>query len=401
MDGTVLSTTCTLRDKATGKTYRFERSVDLKPAADYLAAKFHEWHLAQHGEDPTVSGWTDYVKKAYSSVAKVAKSKTVQSIYNQAKPFLKSAIKDIPGGETALEVADKAADVYVQAKKGSKQALAKVKQLKKMAEEGNAKAHYVVKVMQNVGHIINEKLAGNPNPVLPGVSAQLNYQRGGGSLYKTGIVAVSGGEQLVGSFWGSLKKVAEYSPPGLLYKGAKQVAHHPQYAIPGYLAYRGVKAAVSPHHAAPRRPGAVVDHRAHATAASRKQAAADFAPAIGPDNVAAPLAAQMTAPDSAPQYTSELPSDGYADETLYQDAMEGDFSEGQEEAYEDYEAQGGEDPNVSGWVWNRRYRTTPQAIVQSQKSPGLGLAARELYNRGMGRPATDLSQLASAALAEF
>jgi hypothetical protein len=46
---------------------------------------------------------------------------------------------------------------------------------------------------------------------------------------------------------------------------------------------------------------------------------------------------------------------------------------------------------VSGWLYNRPYRGTVDTLMSSQKSPGVGLAARELYNRGLGR---ELSQLA-------
>ncbi len=43
---------------------------------------------------------------------------------------------------------------------------------------------------------------------------------------------------------------------------------------------------------------------------------------------------------------------------------------------------------TSGWFWNPGYRTTSQYLTSVERSPGIGVAARELYNRGLGRPRT-------------
>lgn len=55
------------------------------------------------------------------------------------------------------------------------------------------------------------------------------------------------------------------------------------------------------------------------------------------------------------------------------------------------------DPQVAGWAYNRPYRTVSEALVQ--KSPGAGASARELYNRGLGQPATSTDTVARTALA--
>lgn len=43
---------------------------------------------------------------------------------------------------------------------------------------------------------------------------------------------------------------------------------------------------------------------------------------------------------------------------------------------------------VAGWTLNIPYRSTSQHVTQAAKSPGIALAARELYNRGIGQPPT-------------
>lgn len=46
-------------------------------------------------------------------------------------------------------------------------------------------------------------------------------------------------------------------------------------------------------------------------------------------------------------------------------------------------------PNqVGGWTINRGYRTVSQTLVDVDRSPGVGVALRELYNRGLGKPRT-------------
>ncbi len=47
------------------------------------------------------------------------------------------------------------------------------------------------------------------------------------------------------------------------------------------------------------------------------------------------------------------------------------------------------DTAIGGWLYNHPFRGTVEAIFASDKSPGVGLAARELYNRGLGRGKAD------------
>ena len=53
-------------------------------------------------------------------------------------------------------------------------------------------------------------------------------------------------------------------------------------------------------------------------------------------------------------------------------------------------------PWVAGWTFGP-YRSTPDTLVSLDKSPGLGLALREVYNRGLGRPATTPRAVVQAA----
>lgn len=399
--GNVLTASCHLRD-ATGQVHKLERTVDLTPAIDLVSRNLAAWHAQQHGQDATVSGWGDIVSKAVATVKKVAQNKTVHSLYEQAKPFLKDAVKKLPGGKNGMDLANKAAKVYSEAKQGSKAALAKVRQVQALAAQGDAEAKYVVKVMQNVGTIIRQKAAGLSG-LLPEVAHAVQAQRAvrdhrsGTSYYHLGVTSVSG----VGD-----ETPTEYND-----------TWNPHYDIVGWNPFVRRRKAKRPHQ--------VMDHRARP--ASQKQVnknwggrKADMAhadaqmvqhdsdhssvvPPITPD-----LAAEMMPPPlgaSAAPTTPDLPTPGY-DPYGGQDPGGGQESAYVDDSYYDggsedgpYEEQENPvDQEVSGWMYNRPYRSLSQHFLQSQKSPGVAAAARELYNRGLGRPDTTLSQLALEAL---
>ncbi len=58
----------------------------------------------------------------------------------------------------------------------------------------------------------------------------------------------------------------------------------------------------------------------------------------------------------------------------------------------------GINPFVAGWAYNRPHRSYADAVANVDKSPGVMLAARELYNRGLGRGPTTKTDLARSFL---
>jgi len=58
----------------------------------------------------------------------------------------------------------------------------------------------------------------------------------------------------------------------------------------------------------------------------------------------------------------------------------------------------GPNANISGWALNYPYRTTAQQLAALDSSPGVAVSARELYNRGLGRPKTTKGGIVSEAL---
>lgn len=398
--GNILTARCHLRD-ATGQVYTFERSVDLGPAIDLVSRNLAAWHAAQHGEEATVAGWTDIVKKAVNTVKKVAQNKTVRSLYNQAKPYIKSAVKDLPGGETALNLASKAANVYDKAKKGSQQALQAVKQVKQLAESGDAKAKFAIKVMEGVKEIVAQKEAGVAQPVLPEVAAALQEQgyRGGRGYYNLGITAVSGEDLALVGMSGAARAAQAAAKRKAIKKANKNLRSGVRDQRGGTVRQsKRLNAAWMPPKRGPglAPPPLATSYQTRATAPM--PTSVTDAPVPGAMPVPPPLASEAVAPSPA-QTTPDLPSDYYDEQEQWEDYYEQEG--GDEEYYEDESGLPYSDDEVSGWRLNRGYRTVSQHLLQSQHSPGIGIAAREIYNRGLGRPATSLTQLAREALSAF
>lgn len=55
------------------------------------------------------------------------------------------------------------------------------------------------------------------------------------------------------------------------------------------------------------------------------------------------------------------------------------------------------DDQSAGWTYNRPYRGIPEVLVNLEKSPGVGMGLRELYNRGVGNPFTTKGLIISRA----
>jgi hypothetical protein len=368
-DGTMCAVVC-VRDTETGEVLKFEREMNLRPAIDYVAKQLADWHVQQHGE-ASVSGWADFVKSAAGTVKRAATNKTVKSLYKQARPFIKYVPVVGPYADTSIDLATKAAKVYEKAKGGNKTAVAAVKKIKEMANKGDAKAGFAVKVMKNVGTLLKQRAQGITQPLLPQVAAQVPALRKQyGSLFKMGITSVSGNVDLIGNPIYDIIAGEDLQLVGeeLELIGRRMSPHRRRMYAKARLRalkkQRQQQSRFMPPPGMRRRPTRpALEEQYYPVPPGLAAKAVD----MGPPN-------ETTTPD--------LPSDEYYPEP--------------EAEYDQVE-----DETVQGWLWNRGYRDSSTMLAQMQKSPGLGMAAREVYNRGLGRPAINLDSLAAAAIKEF
>ena len=342
---------CQVRDPRSGEMVLFSRECDLAPAIDLLMARFLELHAEAHGEgNIDVGGWTDYLKQAVDGAQAVAKNKAVQSIWKAASPFLKDELLGkIPGGPTGFRLATMAYDQLQAAKKNHPKAVATVKKVVELAATGDAKAQGVVSVMKRMNALLNAKASGAYSPSTPSL-----YGKRKPSLYELGNTAVGavydiGPEAATmtdGPYWAGHPhyqvSVGDREQVGSFLDKAFGKA---KWVLPGYAAYRTVDYLANKKSA---------PSRVRSSIPGRNPSTFNYAP-----NRMAP---------SRPLPPSSEPT---------------------EEEYYDDET---EDAEVSG------YRTVSQFLVNADRKPGLGLSLRELYNRGMNRPKTSLTDVAREAL---
>lgn len=322
----ILRARARFRDADTGKIISLDKKIDLTPLAKKITRALMKYHLKLHGTMPTVSGWTDFIKKGVRAAKKIAKSSAVKSLYKKAAPFIQKGISSLPGGTAALALATSAHNVLVAAKAGDPKALAKMEAVKKLACTGDARAKYVFQRMQ----LMNQTLEGRE------------------------ALTSCGGSDIVG--WNpfsaakkAVKKVA---------KGVRKVAKTAQRVVPirtlaKVASYAGVPGAAAASALMNRGKGSSRPNRA----------------------IAAP---SYMAP--APSYASAPQPGGY----------DGGGGYGGEEYCEEQYCKepqyfcdegGYYDEEVGGWIYNKPYRTPLQATLQ----PGLGMGIRALYNKGMGK----------------
>ncbi len=158
-DGTV-TVAVALRDKVTGEVYRFDKTVDPEPIARYIAHQF-----AMMNGDTSVAGIGSFLSKAKSAALKVASTKGIKEVWKAASPIMKELAKEVPGGSAAMALATKTADTVAAARKGSKSAIATLKNAAIKAANGNELAAEVMKTAKTLSTMMDVK-EGKDSPEL-------------------------------------------------------------------------------------------------------------------------------------------------------------------------------------------------------------------------------------------
>jgi len=157
-----------------GKPRTMSRRWNVQPFFDRIWA----W-LKDRGMVPaeSIGGTVDEFEVSglgslYRSAAKFARSVTesravadLRSAVVKAAPYIREAAEMVPYGDQAIRIAEKAHKIVVEARRGSKQAQAKIRALTEVAEVNPVAAH-AVQMMR----FINTQ-EGRSKPVGPGYAA--------------------------------------------------------------------------------------------------------------------------------------------------------------------------------------------------------------------------------------
>lgn len=371
---TRLTVCCVLRDPSTGRRRVHVKEVNLDPLlkwASHMFASYHNrLHATQDGlpsEAHIAGDWEDIVRKSVAVAKRIGESRLVMALYSEVSPMLAQG-----SGEDS-DMHRQAHEVLLRAMRGDQQALAIMNALMSSAYRGNARALEIMTLMRDMQLAMEGKEAvGVAGLSCAGVSTP-------------DLV-------LVGSWWKKLKrglkKVAKgavhlaTAPITATYKLAKgdfrgalsdalapvTTAVHAVDAVPGLNLLNKINPAAWATHAlegggggdAPDAPDTpeTTDHRDE-PAPIADQPPADAAPA---DAGVPPPADQSAGPpmDNPPE-----------DAGSGDDGDDGGGGDG---------CGDGDDAQVSGWFYNKGYRTVPEVVTS--RFPGLGLTMREMYHRG-------------------
>lgn len=153
-----------------GNWKSFDRTINITPLVQQLNAKLNEIENMQspYANDGTVAagdlsvtvehagGWlSDTYSKAVRIARKIAENRIVKDIYEDVLP---EVAPYIPGGTAALNIANKAHDVFVKARAGSQEAIEKVHSLVEAAKTSPA-ARQVVGMMHRMKQLMDMKRA--------------------------------------------------------------------------------------------------------------------------------------------------------------------------------------------------------------------------------------------------
>ena len=327
IDGQILTVSCDVKNHRTGDIHHIRKSFDLEPLTAYIYDQLVAVHQQMHGE-VDVSGLGSFLSRATDAAKRIASSKGIQSVYNKVKsvagPAIKSAIKDIPGGEATMALATKTYDQVMKARSGDKGALADLKKVASKALAGNQLASQIMDTAKKLSAVQNTKEGKDPTDLA----------------------------------WRTTRIEALLHPLLPANRGAKGGV-----SVSGAYAYDiiGARGAKRPA----TRGGAI----ARAQLAARKKAAKKMARAAAPPpRVITPAVRRMVAPK---------PDDAYKAPKIVEEEI---IEEMEEEGYDEEQIE----EEISGWrewLYTRPYRSPAAAALQGDI--GAGMRLRYLYTNGM------------------
>lgn len=143
-----------------GKVLR--RDYNLVPLTNAILAKLRQAHERLHGQmsSEEVSGFfSSLFNKAKNLAKKVASSSAVKELYSAAKTYGPEALSALPYGDKAVKVATKIYQKIQEARAGSEEAIAKLREVSEMAKAGHPGAQSAMVMARNIGATLNTKTA--------------------------------------------------------------------------------------------------------------------------------------------------------------------------------------------------------------------------------------------------
>jgi hypothetical protein len=351
-----LTMCCVLKDPDTGKKVVRKKEVNLDGLISYAHKALMKYHQGLHGADQQVSGeWNDLLNNAYQAARRMGEARLVKALFSEVSPELGSNAKG-PDDEES-EMHRQAHEVLARAREGDRTSLDIMSALMNSAYRGNERALEILTLMRDMHH------------AMEGKEAVAHVQSSG--YHCSGMTT----PQLValGSWWSSLKKAV---------KKVGKVATAPLW-VPALMSYKLARGDFRGAMGTAR--GAVSDTVDLTKDVAKIATAPIWAPVQAVSNVLSPGGGSDGAPpptllppgtsDDGPGYGQDPGQD--PDQGQGQDQGQ-DQSQG--DSQDDSQEFAGPQAEVSGWMFNKGYRTVAETVTS--KFPGIGVTMRELYHRG-------------------
>ena len=314
---------CVLRGPD-GKKIVKKKQIDLRPVVQFVHNAIASYHKQLH--QPEVSGWDQTVDSAVDTARRMGEARMVKALFHEVSPMLANMEAH---DNTESEMHQKAHEVLVKAREGDRTSLDIMSALMNAAYRGNARALEIMTLMRDMNLALDGKEAAEISGI--GCAGMTTPQ----------LIEI-------GSWWSKFKKVAK-------------VVTAPVWA-PTYLATKAISKVPGLRLLNKVNPAAWVINRFEG---GRRPSQPQLPPAAPPMDELPPPAAPPS--DQSQGYA---PDPGYA----------GDQGGGYDEGYDEPEFAGPQE-EVSGWAYNKGYRTVAETVTS--KFPGLGISMREMYHRGL------------------
>lgn len=346
---------CVLRDPTSGEKVVHRKEVNLDQLIKYAHKMFANYHHNVHQTQPEVSGsWDGMLDKSLEVAKRIGEARLIRSLFSEVSPILASNAAGVDGGES--EMHKRVHEVLVKAREGDRDSLDTMNSLMNAAYRGNSRALEIMVLMRDM----NLALDGKEAVKISGINC-------------AGMTAPELVE--VGSWWSKFKKVAKVATAPVwapAYLATKAVSKLPggkylNKVNPAAWASKAIKGGSRPPQ--PRAP------RVISRQPNQQVNPGQYGP---PQNIPAQYGPQ---PQTEQEYQGYDTNGGYDPgyEQGYDPAYdEQGYDPGYEQGYEPEFA--GPQAEVSGWLFNKGYRTVAETVTS--KFPGLGLTMREMYHRG-------------------
>jgi hypothetical protein len=341
---------CVLRDPTSGEKVVHRKEVNLDQLIQYAHKMFANYHHKVHQSQPEVSGsWDDMLAKSVDVAKRIGEARLIRSLFAEVSPILSNNAAGVDGGESDMH--KKAHELLVKAREGDRDALDTMNSLMNAAYRGNSRALEIMVLMRDM----NLALDGKEAVKISGINCA--------GMTTPELVEV-------GSWWSKFKKVAK-------------VATAPVWA-PAYLATKAVSKLPGGKYLNKVSPAAWASKAIKGGAQAPRAPRAPRVISRQPRQPNPQSQPQMQDQGFAPQEQGYPQNQGYDPGYENYDPSYEDQTSYEDPGYPGYEEEApefaGPQAEVSGWLYNKGYRTVAETVTS--KFPGLGLTMREMYHRG-------------------